>query len=42
MDPEDLRERQASATLDEALSAATETRALYFFPVVLRTRGKLL
>ena len=24
------------------MSAATETRALYFFPVVLRTRGKLL
>ena len=28
--------------LDEALSLATETRALYFFPEVLRTKGKLL
>src|SRR5262249_24540533 len=34
--------RQASATLDEALSVAAETRALYFFPEVLRTKGKLL
>jgi predicted ATPase len=34
--------RQASATLDEALSVATETRALYFFPEALRTKGKLL
>jgi predicted ATPase len=34
--------RQASATLDEALSVATETHALYFFPEVLRTKGKLL
>ena len=34
--------RQAAATLDEALSIATEARALYFFPEVLRTKGKLL
>jgi len=34
--------RQAAATLDEALSVATEARALYFFPEVLRTKGKLL
>ena len=33
---------QAAATLDEALSVATEARALYFFPEVLRTKGKLL
>jgi predicted ATPase len=34
--------RQAAATLDEALSAATIARALYFFPEVLHTKGKLL
>jgi predicted ATPase len=34
--------RHAAATLDEALSVATEARALYFFPEVLRTKGKLL
>ena len=34
--------RQAAATLDEALSVATEARAMYFFPEVLRTKGKLL
>jgi predicted ATPase len=34
--------RQAAAMLDEASSIATETRALYFFPEVLRTKGKLL
>jgi predicted ATPase len=34
--------RQAGAMLDEALSVATEARALYFFPEVLRTKGKLL
>jgi predicted ATPase len=34
--------RQAAVTLDEALSVATEARALYFFPEVLRTKGKLL
>ena len=33
---------QAAATLDEALSVATEARAQYFFPEVLRTKGKLL
>ena len=33
---------QAAATLDEALSVATEARALIFFPEVLRTKGKLL
>jgi predicted ATPase len=33
---------QAAATLDEALSVATEARALYFFSEVLRTKGKLL
>jgi class 3 adenylate cyclase/predicted ATPase len=33
---------QAAAMLDEALSVATEARALYFFPEVLRTKGKLL
>ena len=34
--------RQAATTLDQALSVATETRALFFFPEVLRTKGKLL
>ena len=34
--------RQAAATLDEALSVATEARALYFFPEVLGIKGKLL
>jgi predicted ATPase len=33
---------RAAATLDEALSVATEARALYFFSEVLRTKGKLL
>ena len=33
---------QAAATLDEAFSVATEARAQYFFPEVLRTKGKLL
>jgi predicted ATPase len=33
---------QAAATLDEALSVATEARAQQFFPEVLRTKGKLL
>ena len=34
--------RQAAATLDEASRVATEARALYFFPEVLRTKAKLL
>jgi predicted ATPase len=34
--------RQAAATLDEASRVATEAHALYFFPEVLRTKGKLL
>ncbi len=33
---------QAAATLDEASRVATEARALYFFPEVLRTKAKLL
>jgi predicted ATPase len=33
---------QAAATLDEALSVATEARAQCFLPEVLRTKGKLL
>ena len=32
----------SAAMLDEALSVATEARTLFFYPEVLRTKGKLL
>ena len=40
LDSGDLR--QGVATLDEALSVATDARALYQFPELLRTKGELL